>query len=289
MMLCRRAEPLPIEVIVRGYLAGSGWKDYRPDRRRLRDPAAGRACARATACRSRSSRPRRRPRSGHDENIDLDEAARARRRATWPPRRRATLAIALYRLGAGGRRAGRDHPRRHEVRVRDRPRDRRAAPDRRGPDARLVAVLGRVGLRAGPGAGELRQAVRPRLARDAGVGQDAARPGAAGRRRRRDARPLRRGVRADHRRELRALPRRGHVIGPMSDGLPVRGQRQRRRPGSSIPRAGRSRAASAISGSTACRRVRVGRRVELTVDGRRRGGGARGRRAARRASCSRTR
>src|SRR4051812_13091705 len=28
MMLCRRVQPLPIEVIVRGYLAGSGWKDY---------------------------------------------------------------------------------------------------------------------------------------------------------------------------------------------------------------------------------------------------------------------
>jgi len=27
-MICRRAEVLPIELIVRGYLAGSGWKDY---------------------------------------------------------------------------------------------------------------------------------------------------------------------------------------------------------------------------------------------------------------------
>ncbi|HEY7827490.1 MAG TPA: phosphoribosylaminoimidazolesuccinocarboxamide synthase [Candidatus Limnocylindrales bacterium] len=29
IMICRRARVLPIEVIVRGYLAGSGWKDYR--------------------------------------------------------------------------------------------------------------------------------------------------------------------------------------------------------------------------------------------------------------------
>ena len=28
MMLCRRARVLPVEVIVRGYIAGSGWKDY---------------------------------------------------------------------------------------------------------------------------------------------------------------------------------------------------------------------------------------------------------------------
>ncbi len=29
MMLVRRADVLPVEVVVRGYLAGSGWKDYR--------------------------------------------------------------------------------------------------------------------------------------------------------------------------------------------------------------------------------------------------------------------
>ncbi|HYM83216.1 MAG TPA: phosphoribosylaminoimidazolesuccinocarboxamide synthase [Candidatus Dormibacteraeota bacterium] len=29
MMLCRRAEVLPVECIVRGYLSGSGWKEYR--------------------------------------------------------------------------------------------------------------------------------------------------------------------------------------------------------------------------------------------------------------------
>jgi phosphoribosylaminoimidazole-succinocarboxamide synthase len=29
MMLCRRAKVLPVEVIVRGYVAGSGWKDYK--------------------------------------------------------------------------------------------------------------------------------------------------------------------------------------------------------------------------------------------------------------------
>jgi phosphoribosylaminoimidazole-succinocarboxamide synthase len=32
MLLCRRAEVLPIEVVVRGYLAGSGWKEYRATR-----------------------------------------------------------------------------------------------------------------------------------------------------------------------------------------------------------------------------------------------------------------
>ena len=29
MMLCRRAKVLPVEIIVRGYVSGSGWKDYK--------------------------------------------------------------------------------------------------------------------------------------------------------------------------------------------------------------------------------------------------------------------
>src|SRR5271168_2382034 len=28
-MICRKTQPLPIECVVRGYLVGSGWKDYR--------------------------------------------------------------------------------------------------------------------------------------------------------------------------------------------------------------------------------------------------------------------
>ena len=42
MMLCRRADVLPIEVIVRGYITGSGWKDY-PGR----GPSAGSRSRRA--------------------------------------------------------------------------------------------------------------------------------------------------------------------------------------------------------------------------------------------------
>ena len=48
--------------------------------------------------------------------------------------------------------------------------------------------------------------------------------------------------------------------------LPVRGQRDAQAGHPRSRRAGRSRAASAISGSRACQRVRVGRRVELTVE-----------------------
>src|SRR6476660_3544744 len=66
---CRRLEMLPIECVVRGYLAGSGWKDYL---------ATGEVCGhRLPAGLSESERlpqpiftPATKAQSGHDENID---------------------------------------------------------------------------------------------------------------------------------------------------------------------------------------------------------------------------
>ena len=73
-MLCQRAKPLPIECVVRGYLSGSGWKDYRAD---------GKLCGIALPAGLRESERLREPiftpatkaSSGHDENISFDEAA----------------------------------------------------------------------------------------------------------------------------------------------------------------------------------------------------------------------
>lgn len=71
IMICRRAEILPVEVIVRGYLAGSGWKDYR---------ASGRVCGIALPADLRESdrlvqpilAPSTKAEQGsHDENIDF--------------------------------------------------------------------------------------------------------------------------------------------------------------------------------------------------------------------------
>ena len=58
---CRRLEMLPLECVVRGYLAGSGWKDYV---RAGRPPATScpRGCASPIGFPSRSSRPRPRRR-----------------------------------------------------------------------------------------------------------------------------------------------------------------------------------------------------------------------------------
>ena len=41
-MVVRKTQPLPIECVVRGYVSGSGWKDYQSDRTNLRHHIAGR-------------------------------------------------------------------------------------------------------------------------------------------------------------------------------------------------------------------------------------------------------
>jgi phosphoribosylaminoimidazole-succinocarboxamide synthase len=98
MMLCRRADVLPIEVIVRGYLAGSGWKDY------LR---TGAVCGIPLPDGLRESdrlleplfTPSTKAEVGHDENIDLEEAARLV--GAEMAGRVRDVAIDLYRYGSG--------------------------------------------------------------------------------------------------------------------------------------------------------------------------------------------
>jgi phosphoribosylaminoimidazole-succinocarboxamide synthase len=72
-MLCQRTKPLPIECVVRGYLSGSGWKDYR---------ATGKVCGISLpAGLTESDRlpqaiftPSTKATTGHDENISFDQA-----------------------------------------------------------------------------------------------------------------------------------------------------------------------------------------------------------------------
>ena len=97
MMLCRRVDVLPIEVIVRGYLAGSGWKDYQ---------RSGEVCGIPLPAGLRESdrlpeplfTPSTKAEQGHDENISVDEAGRL----IGPDLavRVRDLAIALYRYGS---------------------------------------------------------------------------------------------------------------------------------------------------------------------------------------------
>ena len=71
---CRRLEMLPIECVVRGYLSGSGWKDY---------AATGSVCGHALPTGLVESAelpepiftPATKATTGHDENIDREAAA----------------------------------------------------------------------------------------------------------------------------------------------------------------------------------------------------------------------
>ncbi|HET8921710.1 MAG TPA: phosphoribosylaminoimidazolesuccinocarboxamide synthase [Candidatus Acidoferrum sp.] len=73
-MVVRKTNPLPIECVVRGYVSGSGWKDYR---------ATGKICGLALPAGLRESArlpepiftPATKAASGHDENISFDQAA----------------------------------------------------------------------------------------------------------------------------------------------------------------------------------------------------------------------
>ena len=73
-MVVRKTQPLPIECVVRGYVSGSGWKDYQ---------ATGKICGIALPAGLRESdrlpepifTPATKAATGHDENISFEQAA----------------------------------------------------------------------------------------------------------------------------------------------------------------------------------------------------------------------
>ena len=73
-LACRRLEMLPVECVVRGYLAGSGWKDYRESGAVSGHvlPAGMRESERLPAP---IFTPATKATEGHDENIDEEQAA----------------------------------------------------------------------------------------------------------------------------------------------------------------------------------------------------------------------
>jgi phosphoribosylaminoimidazole-succinocarboxamide synthase len=89
---CRRLEMLPIECVVRGYLSGSGWKDYR---------ATGAVCGHALPeDLVESARlpepiftPSTKATTGHDENIDREQALELMDASLYDEVERASLAL----------------------------------------------------------------------------------------------------------------------------------------------------------------------------------------------------
>jgi phosphoribosylaminoimidazole-succinocarboxamide synthase len=99
---CRRLEMLPIECVVRGYLSGSGWKDYR---------ATGEVCGHHLPEGLVESQQLPRPiftpatkaQTGHDENIDRDAAVELVGEERFDEVE--ATALALYELAAEHARA----------------------------------------------------------------------------------------------------------------------------------------------------------------------------------------
>ena len=99
---CRRLSMLPIECVVRGYLAGSGWKDYR---------TTGEVCGHRLPAGLRESDRRPSPiftpatkaQRGHDENITAAQAAALVGAARFAEVEQ--LSIALYQFAADYARA----------------------------------------------------------------------------------------------------------------------------------------------------------------------------------------
>jgi phosphoribosylaminoimidazole-succinocarboxamide synthase len=73
MMLARAAKVVPIECVVRGYLAGSGWVEYKQSQTvcGIKLPAGLRQCDRLP---EPIFTPATKAEVGHDENIDFDKA-----------------------------------------------------------------------------------------------------------------------------------------------------------------------------------------------------------------------
>jgi phosphoribosylaminoimidazole-succinocarboxamide synthase len=96
-MLCRRAEPLLIEFVVRGYLSGSGWRDYR---------STGEVCGHRLPDGLQESErlpeplltPATKATSGHDINISETEAADVVGKLNYDLARE--YAMAIYRFAA---------------------------------------------------------------------------------------------------------------------------------------------------------------------------------------------
>ena len=92
---CRRLEMLPIECVVRGYLSGSGWKDY---------GKTGEVCGHRLPAGLRESdrlpepifTPATKAQSGHDENITREQGAAIVGAERFAEAER--LSIALYRF-----------------------------------------------------------------------------------------------------------------------------------------------------------------------------------------------
>ena len=114
-MLCRKVDVVPIECIARGYITGSGWKDYQK---------TGSVCGIALPKGLRNGdrlpepifTPSTKAESGHDENISFEQGAAlvGADLMRWL----GDTTLDLYKRAVGVCDGARHHPGRHEIRIR---------------------------------------------------------------------------------------------------------------------------------------------------------------------------
>jgi phosphoribosylaminoimidazole-succinocarboxamide synthase len=73
-MVVRKTKPLPVECVVRGYVSGSGWKDYRVTGR-ICGIALPRGLGESDRLPEPIFTPATKAETGHDENISFEQAA----------------------------------------------------------------------------------------------------------------------------------------------------------------------------------------------------------------------
>ena len=108
-MIVRKTKPLPVECVVRGYLAGSGWKEYQESQ-----SVCGIKLPPGLQLASKLPEPIFTPatkaEAGHDENIDMDRCAQILGEKT--AQRVKELSLEIYSRG-------RDHAAQHGIIVAD--------------------------------------------------------------------------------------------------------------------------------------------------------------------------
>jgi len=95
-MIVKKSKPLPVECVVRGYLAGSGWKEYQESQRvcGIKLPAS---LKQASKLPEPIFTPATKAETGHDENIDMKRCAEILGKET--AERVKALSLEIYSAG----------------------------------------------------------------------------------------------------------------------------------------------------------------------------------------------
>jgi phosphoribosylaminoimidazole-succinocarboxamide synthase len=158
-VVVKKLKPLPIEAVVRGYIIGSGWKDYQK---------TGKVCGielpkglqQAQKLPEPIFTPATKAETGHDENISFAEVVKLIGKDKAEKVRE--ISIRLYKEASefAAKKGIIIADTKFEFGLNDKGRDR---ADRRGADRRFVALLAGGFVPGGHVAAFVRQAIRARL------------------------------------------------------------------------------------------------------------------------------